>query len=116
MHPLLSPINRLGLYLLAWVPLTAILVYLMAAPAGLGWWAATFLVVPLCRRRRHHRERDVLRMSVGDVLHAYDFADRGERRHPRRLVLFAALRELRFDDRVQREMRPDDTPLPVSRA
>jgi sensor histidine kinase YesM len=48
MHPLLTPINRLGLYLLAWVPLTAILIYLMAAPAGLGWWDATFLVVPLC--------------------------------------------------------------------
>jgi len=48
MHPLLTPINRLGLYLLAWVPLTAILIYLMALPAGLGWWDATFLVVPLC--------------------------------------------------------------------
>ncbi|HXN53548.1 MAG TPA: histidine kinase [Candidatus Acidoferrum sp.] len=48
MHPLLTPINRLGLYLLAWTPLTAILIYLMAAPGGLGWWDATFLVVPLC--------------------------------------------------------------------
>jgi two-component system, LytTR family, sensor histidine kinase AlgZ len=48
MHPLLTPISRLGLYLLAWAPLTAILIYLMAAPGGLGWWDATFLVVPLC--------------------------------------------------------------------
>jgi two-component system sensor histidine kinase AlgZ len=48
MHPLLTPISRLGLYVLAWTPLTAILIYLMAAPGGLGWWDATFLVVPLC--------------------------------------------------------------------
>jgi signal transduction histidine kinase len=48
MHPLLTPISRLGLYLLAWAPLTAILIYLMAVPGGLGWWDATFLVVPLC--------------------------------------------------------------------
>ena len=48
MHPLLTPISRLGLYLLAWFPLTVILIYLMAAPGGLGWWDATFLVVPLC--------------------------------------------------------------------
>src|ERR1700730_6118010 len=48
MHPLLTPINRLGLYLLSWAPITAILIYVMARPAGLGWWNATFLVVPLC--------------------------------------------------------------------
>jgi len=48
MHPLLTPISRLGLYLLAWTPLTAILIYLMAAPGGLGWRDATALVVPLC--------------------------------------------------------------------
>src|ERR1700720_2745941 len=57
MHPLLTrqgssiiperPINRLGLYLLSWSPITAILVYLMAK-AGLGWWNATFLMLPLC--------------------------------------------------------------------
>ena len=40
--------NRLGLYLLSWTPITAILIYLMAKPVGLGWWGATFLVVPLC--------------------------------------------------------------------
>jgi two-component system, LytTR family, sensor histidine kinase AlgZ len=48
MHPLLTPINRLGLYLLGWAPLTAILIYVMAGPGGLGWLDATFLVVPLC--------------------------------------------------------------------
>jgi two-component system, LytTR family, sensor histidine kinase AlgZ len=58
MHPLLTrqgsaiiperSANRLGLYLLSWTPITAILIYLMAKPAGLGWWGATFLVVPLC--------------------------------------------------------------------
>jgi two-component system, LytTR family, sensor histidine kinase AlgZ len=48
MHPLLTPINRLGLYLLAWTPITVILIYLLAVPAGLGWFAASFLIVPLC--------------------------------------------------------------------
>jgi sensor histidine kinase YesM len=48
MHPLLTPINRLGLYLLAWTPLTVILIYLMAVPGRLGWREAAFLVVPLC--------------------------------------------------------------------
>src|SRR3984893_291849 len=58
MHPLLMrqgaatlperPTNRLGLYLLSWTPITAVLIYLMAKPAGLGWWNASFLVVPLC--------------------------------------------------------------------
>jgi two-component system sensor histidine kinase AlgZ len=58
MHPLLTrqgsgiiperPASRLGLYLLSWSPITAILIYLMAKSAGLGWWNATFLMVPLC--------------------------------------------------------------------
>src|SRR5260370_34265951 len=58
MHPLLTreraaniperPTSRLGLYLLSWAPITVILTYLMAKPAGLGWWNATFVVVPLC--------------------------------------------------------------------
>jgi len=58
MHPLLTrqgsaiiperPSHRLGLYLLSWSPITAILTYLMAKSAGLGWWNATFLMVPLC--------------------------------------------------------------------
>src|SRR5229473_1480028 len=58
MHPLLTreraaniperPTRRLGLYLLSWAPITVILSYLMAKPAGLGWWNATFVVIPLC--------------------------------------------------------------------
>lgn len=48
MHPLLTPINRFALYLLAWVPLAGILVYLMAVPGKLGWLAAAALIVPLC--------------------------------------------------------------------
>jgi two-component system sensor histidine kinase AlgZ len=48
MHPLLTPINRFGLYLLAWVPLAGILIYLMAVPGRLGWLDATVLIIPLC--------------------------------------------------------------------
>jgi two-component system sensor histidine kinase AlgZ len=48
MHPLLTPIKRYGLYLLAWVPLAGILIYLMALPGRLGWLDATVLMLPLC--------------------------------------------------------------------
>ncbi len=48
MHPLVTPIKRLGLYLVAWIPLTGILIYLLAAPGKLGWFEATVVVVPLC--------------------------------------------------------------------
>lgn len=48
MHPLLTPINRYGIYLLAWTPLAGILIYLMALPGKLGWLDATVLIVPLC--------------------------------------------------------------------
>ncbi|HKV25605.1 MAG TPA: histidine kinase [Candidatus Acidoferrum sp.] len=48
MHPLLTPIRRYSVYLLAWAPLTAILAYLFAVPGGLGWLAASFLLIPLC--------------------------------------------------------------------
>lgn len=48
MHPLLTPISRYGLYLLAWTPLAIILIYLMAVPGNLGWLDAVVLVVPLC--------------------------------------------------------------------
>jgi predicted secreted protein len=48
MHPLLTPIKRFGLYLLAWVPLAGILIYLMAVPGRLGWLDATVLMLPLC--------------------------------------------------------------------
>lgn len=48
MHPLLTPIRRYVIYLLAWTPLTAILVYLFAVPGRLGWLAAAVLLIPLC--------------------------------------------------------------------
>jgi two-component system sensor histidine kinase AlgZ len=48
MHPLLTPINRFGLYLLAWVPLAGILIYVMAVPGKLGWLDAAVLLIPLC--------------------------------------------------------------------
>jgi two-component system, LytTR family, sensor histidine kinase AlgZ len=48
MHPLLTPINRYGFYLLAWTPLAGILIYLMVVPGKLGWLDATAVIVPLC--------------------------------------------------------------------
>lgn len=56
MHPLLKrsegrkhgSINRLGVYLLAWAPLTALLIYLMAGPGAMGWRDAALLMVPMC--------------------------------------------------------------------
>src|SRR5689334_12390792 len=48
MHPLLAPVNRFGLYLLAWAPLTALLIYLMAGPGAMGWLDAALIMVPLC--------------------------------------------------------------------
>jgi two-component system, LytTR family, sensor histidine kinase AlgZ len=48
MHPLLTSIRRYGLYLAAWIPLTAILLYLLAIPGHLGWRDAAVLVIPLC--------------------------------------------------------------------
>src|SRR6266403_1131798 len=44
MHPLLTR-NRLGLYLLAWVPLTATSAYVLATRGPLGWLQATALAV-----------------------------------------------------------------------
>jgi sensor histidine kinase YesM len=48
MHPILSRIGRLGLYLLAWVPLAAMLMYLLASSGGLRWLEAAALIAPLC--------------------------------------------------------------------
>ena len=48
MHPLFTRPRQLGLYLLAWVPLTGILIYLLAANGGLGWGEASALTIPLC--------------------------------------------------------------------
>src|SRR5215472_9438300 len=48
MHPILENLRRLSLYLLAWVPLAAILFYLLVLPGGIKWTSALAMVVPLC--------------------------------------------------------------------
>jgi len=48
MHPILSRLSRLALYLLAWIPLAALLAYLMAATGGLTARQAISLSFPLC--------------------------------------------------------------------
>lgn len=48
MHPILGNLRRLSLYLLAWIPLAAILFYLLALPGGLIWTQALAMAVPLC--------------------------------------------------------------------
>jgi signal transduction histidine kinase len=47
MHPLLSR-KRLGLYLLGWIPLAAIVVLLMSAGGHLSWLESAVIVIPLC--------------------------------------------------------------------
>jgi two-component system, LytTR family, sensor histidine kinase AlgZ len=46
MHPLFTR-SRLSLYLLAWVPLVATSIYVLAARGGLVWWQATAIAVPV---------------------------------------------------------------------
>jgi two-component system, LytTR family, sensor histidine kinase AlgZ len=48
MHPILTQFRRLALYLLAWVPLAAILRYLMSASGGMRAADAFALGFPLC--------------------------------------------------------------------
>jgi hypothetical protein len=47
MHPLLTR-NRLGLYLLGWLPLAAILVLLMSTGGALSWLESAVIAIPLC--------------------------------------------------------------------
>ena len=47
MHPLLTR-NRFGLYLLAWIPLTAILIVLTTSSGTLGVLESSAVVIPLC--------------------------------------------------------------------
>src|SRR6266704_2313945 len=47
MHPLLTR-NRLGLYLLGWLPLAAIVVLLISAGGHLSWLESAVIVIPLC--------------------------------------------------------------------
>lgn len=46
MHPLFTR-SRLSLYLLAWVPLVATSIYVLATRGGLVWWQATAIAVPV---------------------------------------------------------------------
>ena len=48
MHPILGHFRRLVLYLAAWGPISAILLYLFVSLAGLSWGRATALAIPLC--------------------------------------------------------------------
>jgi two-component system, LytTR family, sensor histidine kinase AlgZ len=48
MHPIFGQLRRLTVYLLAWLPLTGILCYLVASLGGLSWARAVVLIVPLC--------------------------------------------------------------------
>jgi two-component system, LytTR family, sensor histidine kinase AlgZ len=48
MHPLFTRLRQLGLYLLAWVPLAAILIYLLTRTSEVNWREATALMLPLC--------------------------------------------------------------------
>jgi two-component system, LytTR family, sensor histidine kinase AlgZ len=47
MHPLLIR-NRFGLYLLAWIPLAAILIFLTTSGGTLSWRESAAVVIPLC--------------------------------------------------------------------
>jgi two-component system, LytTR family, sensor histidine kinase AlgZ len=47
MHPILNQLRRLLLYLLAWVPLAAMLAYLMAATGGMSMKESVSLALPL---------------------------------------------------------------------
>src|SRR5215470_15380489 len=48
MHPFFTRPRQLGLYLLAWIPLAAILVYLLTGNGGLNLAEASAVMVPLC--------------------------------------------------------------------
>src|SRR5579863_9830759 len=48
MHPLFKQPRQLGLYLLMWVPVAAVLTYLLAGSGGLTSREAVALAVPLC--------------------------------------------------------------------
>ncbi|HEV3481834.1 MAG TPA: histidine kinase [Candidatus Acidoferrales bacterium] len=48
MHPILSQLRRLLLYLLGWIPLAGMLTYLLAVPGGLTWVEASTLAFILC--------------------------------------------------------------------
>src|ERR1041385_4535518 len=48
MHPILSQTRRLGLFLLAWVPLAGLLIYLLAGRGQLGFGEAAVFALTVC--------------------------------------------------------------------
>lgn len=48
MHPILGRLRNLALYLLAWIPIAAMLMYALVGSEGLTWQEAVALSVPLC--------------------------------------------------------------------
>jgi sensor histidine kinase YesM len=48
MHPILGQLRRLALYLVAWIPLAAMLAYLMAVTGGISKSEAIAISFPLC--------------------------------------------------------------------
>lgn len=48
MHPILSQLRKLALYLLAWIPIAGMFVYLLGIPGGVSWRESVALAVPLC--------------------------------------------------------------------
>ncbi len=48
MHPLLARTNRLGIYVLSWVPISILIAYLVRSSGQLTWLTALALTVPLC--------------------------------------------------------------------
>src|SRR2546423_13754002 len=48
MHPLLTPPSRLALYLTAWLPVAAILAYVLSVSGKLEWRETAAFVLPLC--------------------------------------------------------------------
>lgn len=48
MHPLLVSGAALAIYLMGWVPLAALLIYVLEASGNLGWEASAAIVIPAC--------------------------------------------------------------------
>jgi hypothetical protein len=48
MHPILSQFRRLAAYLILWIPIAALLAYLLAGSSGLTRFEALVLAFPLC--------------------------------------------------------------------
>jgi two-component system, LytTR family, sensor histidine kinase AlgZ len=48
MHPLLARTSRLSIYVLAWVPISILVAYLVRSSGHLTWFAALAVTLPLC--------------------------------------------------------------------